>query len=245
MTKLLIGNWKMNPTDPEKAENIFSTVKKAPGSAKVEVVITPPAIYIPLLKDRGLSLGVQNIYFKNKGSFTGEVSAEMAKNSGCKYALIGHSERRNIFDETDEQVKKKTEAALEADLVPIICVGETKKQKNSGQTGAVIKSQIKEALAELNEESIENLVVGYEPVWAIGSGDPCDPETAFKMRLLIKKTLSRIFSRSFAEKTSIVYGGSVNLGNCSDYTKQAKFDGLLVGGASLTPNKFGRMIKEI
>lgn len=243
--KLLIGNWKMNPTSPEEAEKIFSTVKKSPGSPDVEVVITPPSIYIPLFKDRGISLGVQNIYFEESGSFTGEISSEMARNSGCKYALVGHSERRSIFNENNTLVEKKTKAILDAGLIPIICVGETKEQKNSGKTGVTIKTQLKKALEELGKDFAGRLVVGYEPVWAIGSGNPCDTESAFKMRLLIKKTITEIFSRDFAEKTSIIYGGSVDLGNCSDYTKKAKFDGLLVGGASLTPNKFGKMIKEI
>ena len=245
MRKLLIGNWKMNPTKPEEAEKLFSTVKKSPGSPEVEIVLTPPSIYIPLFKDRGVSLGAQNIYFKSSGPFTGEISAEMAKNSGCKYVLIGHSERRNIFGETNEEVKKKTRKALDSGLVPIICVGESRKQKNEGETGKVIKRQLRGVLEELEEDEIESVIVGYEPVWAIGSGDPCDPETAFKMRLLIKKTIAQIFSREFAEETPIVYGGSVNLGNCSDYTKEAKFNGLLVGGASLTPNKFGKMIRQI
>ncbi len=233
----------MNPNDPEEAEKIFSTVKKSPGASDVKVVITPPAVYIPLFKDRGLTIGAQNIYFKEKGSFTGEISAKMVKSSGCKYVIVGHSERRNIFNEADKEVNKKVKIALKNDLIPIICVGETKEEKNNGKTGRVIKRQIKKAVEGL--EDPEEVVIGYEPVWAIGSGRPCSPEVAFKMRLLIKKTIAQIFSRDFAEKTPIVYGGSVKLGNCSDYTKEAKFNGLLVGGASLTPNKFGKMIREI
>ena len=234
----------MNPSSPEEAEKIFTTVKKAPGSPTVEVVLTPPSIYIPLLKDRGMSLGVQNIHFEKEGSFTGEVSADMAKNSGCKYALVGHSERRNIFNEKDEEINKKIRKAIESGLIPIVCIGENKEEKNEGRTGKVIKEQLTKALEGL-EEDIDDIIIGYEPVWAIGSGNPCDPETAFKMRLLIKKIIAQIFSRDFAEETPIVYGGSVKLGNCSDYTQKAKFNGLLVGGASLTPNKFGKMIREI
>ncbi len=224
--KLLIGNWKMNPTDPEEAEKIFSTVKKSPGDPDVEVVITPPSIYIPLFKDRGISVGAQNIYFKDKGSFTGEISAKMIKNSGCKYVIVGHSERRNIFNETDEEVNRKVKTILKNDLIPIICVGESREEKNNGQTGKVIRNQLKKALSDI--DSPKGLVIGYEPVWAIGSGKPCKPETALKMRLLIKKTVAHLFSRDVAEETLIVYGGSVNLGNCSNYTKEAKFDGFLV-----------------
>ncbi|MGM0439221.1 MAG: triose-phosphate isomerase [Patescibacteria group bacterium] len=243
MRKLLIGNWKMNPPTPKEAEELFSTVKKSPGSPDVEVVITPPSIYIPLFKDRGISLGSQNIHYEEKGAFTGEISAKMAESSGCKYAIIGHSERRNIFKETNEDINKKVKSALDNNLVPIICVGENKEEKNNGETGKVIKKQMQEALKEVEEP--ERLIIGYEPIWAIGSGSACKPEIAFKMRLLIKKTIAQMYSRDFAEKVMIVYGGSVNLGNCSQYTKEAQFDGLLVGGASLTPNKFSKMIREI
>lgn len=235
----------MNPSGPTEAEKIFSTVKKAPGSADVEVVLTPPAIYIPLFKERGLSLGVQNIYFKEDGAFTGEISAKMAKNSGCKYTLVGHSERRSLFNEGDEEIEKKVRSALDNEITPIICIGETSAQKNKELTGKVIKRQLRAALKAVKKEDIGNVVIAYEPIWAIGSKNPCNPEVAFKMRLLIKKRVAQKLSRDFAENTPVVYGGSVNLGNCQDYTRKAKFNGLLVGGASLKPNKFGRMIKEI
>lgn len=243
MKKLLIGNWKMNPESPTEAEEIFSRIKKSPGSSNVETVIIPPAIYIPLFKDRGINLGAQNIYYKEKGSFTGEISPPMAKTSGCKYTLVGHSERREIFEEDDDLINKKTKAALESNLIPIICIGETKEEKNKGKTTKVIKSQLKKALEKISEK--DEFVIGYEPVWAIGSGKACKPETAFRMRLLIKKTIAQIISREKAEETLVVYGGSANLGNCQDYTKQAKFDGLLVGGASLRPNEFSKMIRQI
>jgi len=233
----------MNPSSGAEAEKIFSTVKKSPGSAKVEVVIIPPAIYIPLFKSRGVSLGCQNIHHRKKGAFTGEISAEMAKNSGCGYVLVGHSERRKIFKETDEDVSDKAKGAMRAGLVPIICIGETKVEKNKGKTSSVIKRQLKVALEDLDPKN--KLIVAYEPVWAIGSGNPCKPETAFKMRILIKKMISKIFEREIAEKTPILYGGSVNLGNCKNYIKEAKFDGLLVGGVSLKPKEFSKMIKEI
>jgi len=243
MKKLLIGNWKMNPDSPEEAEKIFSTVKKSPGSSEVEVVIMPPAIYIPLFKDRGISLGIQNIYYKKLGAFTGEISAEMAEKSGCRYALVGHSERRKIFNETDEEINKKTKKIFESGLTPVLCVGETKEEKNKEMTTKIIKKQLENAL--MNIDLKEDLVIGYEPVWAIGSGKPCKPETAFRMRLLIKKTISQLFSREVADKTKVVYGGSVNLGNCNKYIEEAKFNGLLVGGASLKPNEFSKMTREI
>lgn len=240
MKKLLIGNWKMNPENPKLAEDLFSAIKKAPGSTEVEVVILPPAIYIPLLKNRGITIGAQNAYFEKEGAFTGEISMQMVKNMGCKYVLIGHSERRNIFNERDEDMQKKVTAACHVGLIPIFCVGETKRQKNSGNTGKTIKDQ----LNLLRELEIKDLVIGYEPVWAIGSGDPCDAENAFKMKLLIKKMIAEIFDRDMAERTPIIYGGSVNLGNCQKYIQESKFNGLLVGGASLR-KEFGKMISEI
>ncbi len=242
MKKLLIGNWKMNPDSPDRAEEIFSAVKKSPGSTDVEVVIIAPDIYIPLFKNRGISLGSQNIHHEEKGAFTGETSAKMVKNSGCKYVLVGHSERRRLFNEKDEEVKKKIIVALENDLIPILCVGETKVEKNKRLTSKVIKGQLEEALTGID---FDRLVVGYEPVWAIGSGEACNPETAFKMRLLIKKTLTQLTDRQTAEEIPIVYGGSVNLGNCKRYVNEAKFNGLLVGGASLRAKEFSRMAIEI
>ncbi len=243
MKKLLIANWKMNPETPEKAESIFSTIKKSPGSPKVEVVIIPPAIYIPLFKERGISIGAQNIYFEKKGAFTGEISPMMVKNSGCKYVLVGHSERRNIFGEEGEEVNKKMKVAIKNELVPILCVGENKVEKNNGETGKVIREQIKEALQGVNEG--KDMIIAYEPIWAIGTGNSCKPETAFKMRLLIKKTICQLFDRSYADKTPVIYGGSANLGNCKKYTEEANFSGLLVGGASLKPSQFAKMIREI
>jgi triosephosphate isomerase len=243
MKKIIIGNWKMNPNSPEAAENIFSSVKKSPASTDVETVIVPPAIYIPLFKDRGISLGIQNIHYKEKGSFTGEISAEMAKMSGCKYVLVGHSERREFFSESDELINKKIKIALQMGLIPVLCIGETKRERNDGETSKVIKSQLKKALDGVNNDS--QIIIGYEPIWAIGSGKACKPDTALRMRLLIKKTISQIFSRKVADNTLIVYGGSANLGNCQDYTQEAKFNGLLVGGASLRPNEFSKMIRQI
>ncbi len=240
MKKILIGNWKMNPGSPKSAESIFSEIKKSPGSTDVEVVILPPSIYIPLIKNRGVSIGAQDAYFEKEGAFTGEISMEMVKNMGCRYILIGHSERRLLFKESDKEIRKKIIAACVAGLVPIFCVGENNEQKNDGETGRVIREQ----LSVLEGLQVEEMIVGYEPVWAIGSGSPCDPEAAFRMRLLIKKIITQIFDRKVAENTKIVYGGSVDLGNCKKYIEEAKFNGLLVGGASLK-KEFGKMISEI
>ncbi len=233
----------MNPETPEKAEDIFSWIKKSSDSPEVEKIIFPPAIYIPLFKDRGINLGVQNIHTKEKGAFTGEISAKMAVSSGCKYVLVGHSERRKLFGEKNKVIREKIKIAFQEGLTPILCIGETEEEKNEGLTGKVIKTQLKECLKGIGLD--KKIIIGYEPVWAIGSGNSCDPEDAFKMKLLIKKTICHLFNREIADRTAIVYGGSVNLGNCKKYIEEAKFDGLLVGGASLRPQEFSKMIREM
>lgn len=242
MKKIILGNWKMNPENSQKAEELFSEVKKSCSGLEVEVSVIPPTIYIPLLKDRGISLGVQNIYYQKEGAFTGEISAQMIKNSGCKYCLVGHSERRNIFGEDNSLVNKKIKSLLEVKIIPILCIGETEDEKNNGQTTKVVKNQLEECLKDREPKEI---IIAYEPVWAIGSGNPCNPETAFKMRLLIKKTISEIYDRDFADRTPIIYGGSVKLENAKSYIEESKFNGLLVGGASLNPREFSKIVSEI
>ncbi len=244
MKKIIVGNWKMNPTSPDEVERIFSKIKKYSSKPGVEVVITPPSIFVPLLRDRGIQIGVQNAHHKKRGSFTGEISPEMAAESGCKYIIVGHSERRRVFGESNQVVNKKLKKIFETELKAILCVGESKKEKKDGMTAETIKRQLEAALSDLKFKN-EKLIIGYEPVWAIGSGNPCDSETAFKMRLLIKKIISRLFSRDVAEEVRIVYGGSVDSNNCMRYVEDAKFDGLLVGGASLKPEEFSGIIKKI
>ncbi len=232
----------MNPKNSQKAEELFSELKKNSSVSDVEVAIFPPAIYIPLFKDRGISLGAQNLYYEKEGAFTGEISADMVKNGGCKYGLVGHSERRALFGEDNQSVNKKIKSLLEVNLIPVLCVGETEAEKNDGETTRIIKKQLEECLKGLD---LKEIIIAYEPVWAIGSGNPCNPETAFKMRLLIKKTISEIFDRDLADKTLIIYGGSVNYVNFKKYIDEAKFNGLLVGGASLKLREFSKMISEI
>lgn len=238
MKPIIIANWKMNPENLEEAENIFELIKKEiKDIKKAEVIICPPFVYLsPVASDIGeLSLGAQNIFFEEKGAYTGEISPKMVKDLGCKYAIIGHSERRKYFNETDEIVNKKIKAALEADLIPIFCVGETEEERKSDKTEEVVKRQIERGLEGI--QVLRGLIIAYEPIWAIGTGNPCSVEEAKKMGLFI---------RNFSpEGIPVLYGGSVNSSNSAGYVKEAKMNGLLVGGASLIPDEFIEIVKSI
>lgn len=253
MKKIIIANWKMNPNSLKEAKDIFEGIKSgvpafAKGSSEaMEVVVCPPFLYLKDLwdvrhptgmSDILVSLGAQNLFYEEKGAYTGEISASMLKDLGCEYVIIGHSERRKYFDETDETVNKKIKSAIKAGLKPIFCVGETEEQRNSGKAEEVVERQIKIGLAGIEnwKLKIENLIVAYEPVWAIGTGNACGVEDAKKMREFIEKKI---------KNTSIVYGGSVNSQNASDYVKKAGYNGFLVGGASLKPDEFIKIINLI
>lgn len=222
MKKIIIANWKMNPDSQEEAMDILNSIKKE------DAIICPPFVYISLLKD--FVLGGQDLFWEEKGAFTGEVSASMLKNLGCKYVIVGHSERRKYFNETDESVNKKLMSAVSAGLIPIFCVGETEDERNDGKAESVVEGQVKKGLEGVSGE----LIIAYEPVWAIGTGNACSPDDAKKMLELIKKI----------KDVPVVYGGSVNGENAGSYVKEAGYDGLLVGGASLKPEEFNRIIKE-
>lgn len=238
MKPLLVGNWKCNPKTLKGAKLLFNSIKRGLKKIrKVEVVICPPFVYLPSL-GRGLAFGSQDCFWEEKGPYTGEVSPTMLKGLGLKYVILGHSERRRYFGETDEIVNKKIKAAILAKLNPIFCIGETKKEREKGQTEKILKSQIKNGLRKIFRKKVKSLAVAYEPVWAIGTGKPCDIEEAQKMGLLIRKIIAKKYSLSLAKNLRILYGGSVNSKNARDYIKEANFQGLLVGGASLDPKEF-------
>jgi triosephosphate isomerase len=244
MKIFLIGNWKMNPETLAKAKKLFDGIekefKKIPEIfKKEEIVLCPPFLYLSEIKNLILksqlkiSLGAQNCFFEEKGAFTGEISPKMLKSLGVKYVILGHSERRRNLKESDEMINKKVLAVLKEKLIPILCVGETEKENKFGKTFFVLKNQLKEGLK--NVPQIKNIILAYEPVWAIGTKNPCDPEAA-------KKVL--VFLRKFLKEIPILYGGSVNSKNAKDYIK-AGFNGLLVGGASLNAKEFVKIAKEI
>ena len=235
MKPIIVANWKMNPETSEKAEGLFDSVKRGAKEIRnAEIIICPPVAYLSILdfKNSELKSGAQNCLYEEKGAFTGEVSAFMLKSMGCQYVILGHSERRKYFGETDEIINKKLKVALKAGLKPIFCVGESQEQKENNKTEAVLKSQIGKGLEGI--EKTENLILAYEPVWAIGTGKACSIEDAKSIRLFLEG----------AQNLPILYGGSVNSANAKDYIFKAGMSGLLVGGASLDAEEFIKIIKE-
>ena len=248
MKVLIVGNWKCNPTSQKKAEHLFNLLKKSlKNIKKTEVVICPPFPYLPIIAKNSsiIKLGAQNCFFAREGPFTGEISPLMLKNLGVKYVILGHSERRKILRETDEMINKKLLAVLEERLSPILCVGETKEERKKGETFKVLEKQIKNSFKKISKSKIQTskLSIAYEPVWAIGTGNPCLPDEALTVVLFIRKILSKIFSKKIANQIRILYGGSVNSKNARDYLGEGQINGLLVGGASLDPKEFTKIAK--
>jgi triosephosphate isomerase len=240
----IIANWKMNPQTTKEAESLFSSAEKELKNIKnAEAVICPPSVFLSSgKKEKNVKLGAQDCFYEEKGAYTGEVSVGMVKDFGCEYVIVGHSERRKYFNETDETVNKKIKAVLSSGLIPVFCIGETEEQRKNNETEEVIKRQIEKGLSEISRIEFQslNLVVAYEPVWAIGTGNPCSAEEARKMCLFIKK----ILSSKISGQIPILYGGSVNSGNSASYIKEAGMDGLLVGGASLDAEEFVKIVKN-
>jgi triosephosphate isomerase (TIM) len=232
MKNLIVANWKMNPYSQKEANDIFEGIKTGINGLKSEVVVCPPFVYLAELK--GLLLSAQNIYFEDKGAFTGEISGIMLKNLGVEYVIIGHSERRKYFDETDESVNKKIKKALETGLKVIFCIGETEEERNASKKNEVLERQIIKGLEGV--EDLENINIAYEPVWAIGTGNNCG----------VAETKESVeFIRKFVPQTMrILYGGSVKSDNSGLYIKEAGANGLLVGGASLDAEEFVKIVKS-
>jgi len=240
------GNWKMNKTTTEATALVRDLLPDLHYITSVEIVLCPPFTCLhsvaELLKDTGIGLGVQNLHWEASGAFTGEISPCMAAEL-CQYAIIGHSERRTYFGETDETVNKKLLAALLAGLTPIVCVGETLAENEGGQTADVVRRQVKLGLAGLKAEQMRDVVIAYEPVWAIGTGRAATPEGANAVhRDVIRVVLSELFDRNTAEDVRILYGGSVTGENAGELFAQSDIDGGLVGGASLKPD-FIKIVK--
>jgi len=240
MKPLIVANWKMNPTTLEGAKLLFEAVKKeVKNIKKVEIVICPPFTFLSNIQYpiSNIKLGAQDCFWEEKGAFTGEISPLMLKNLGCEYIIIGHSERRKL-GETDEMINKKIKAVITAKLKPILCIGETEKERKLGKTFQMLKDQLKDDLKNLTSKTynLKPLVIVYEPVWAIGTGNPCSSKEAKKVFLFLQK---------FFGKVPVLYGGSVNSENAASYIHEANFQGLLVGGASLNPKEFIKIIKSV
>lgn len=238
MKNLIVANWKMNPASQEEAKELFNEVKKGVKDIKAEVVVCPPFVYVSQLE--GITLGAQDVFHKEKGAFTGEVSPHMLKDLGVEYVIIGHSERRKYFSENDELINKKMAAVLEAGLKPIFCVGEAEGEDKS----TVLEKQITQGLKGLAAGEFNHITVAYEPVWAIGTGKNCSPDETMQALLLIRKIVTNLYSRETAEKIRIIYGGSVKAENASVYVQEAGAQGLLVGGASLVASEFVEIVKS-
>ncbi|MCJ1341942.1 triosephosphate isomerase [Peltigera leucophlebia] len=229
------GNFKMNGTIKSTTE-IIQSLNDASLDLKTEVVIAPPSIFLLLAREhlrKGIEVAAQNVFDKSNGAFTGEISAEQLKDSGISWTLAGHSERRVILREDDSFVASKTKTALEAGLKVILCVGETLEQRESNRTIEVVESQLNAVSERTNDWT--NIVIAYEPVWAIGTGKVASTEQAQEVHAFIRKWLSSTISKEASADTRIIYGGSVNDKNCKDLAKQEDIDGFLVGGASLKP----------
>ncbi len=250
MKNLIVANWKCNPMTLKEAKQLFSSVKKGVRNIKkTEAVICPPFVFVgeASRSSANFKIGAQSCFWEQGGAYTGEVSVDMLKDIGCEYVIVGHSERRRFFGETNEVVNKKIKATMDAKLTAILCVGETQEQRNNGETEKILKEQITEAVKNISGSKFisSEISIAYEPVWAIGTGNPCDYEEAQKMGLLMRKIISEIYNRSISQKFRLIYGGSVKSENASGYIKEAGVNGLLVGGASLDAKEFLAIIKSV
>jgi triosephosphate isomerase (TIM) len=238
---LIAGNWKMN-LDRAGAVALAATIaKKAPSLPQVDLAVFPPYVYLDAVRQAvgdALPYGAQDLYFEPNGAFTGEVSAAMLADLGCRYVILGHSERRHILGETDQQVNKKTHAALAANLLPIVCVGELLAEREAGATSAVIRSQFEGSLGNLSPQHIQQVVIAYEPVWAIGTGKVATPQQAEEVHMDLRRILADRYNTQTAETVRILYGGSVKASNAAELLAQENVDGALVGGASLKADEF-------
>ena len=246
-TPFVAGNWKMNKTAAEARELVSVMGKELNAIENVEIVLCPPFISIlavgNLLGGTHIGLGAQNLHWEEKGAFTGEVSPAMVKEF-CEYVILGHSERRSYFGETDITVNKKVHAAIKAGLTPIVCVGETLEENKAGKTAEVVMTQTKEGLKGLDAESAAKVVVAYEPVWAIGTGLAATADDAQNVhKNIVRKALAEQFGEVIAQKIRILYGGSVNAANAADYFTREDIDGALVGGASLKTEDFAAIAR--
>ena len=242
---LIAGNWKMHNNCAQSVELVSQLIKSVPAS-EVDIVVAPPYTALSsvaaVLKDSPIALAAQNIFWEESGALTGEISPAMLKDVGCTHVIIGHSERRQFFNETNDTVNKRLKASLKASLIPIVCIGETLSEREGEKTLAVIEQQITEGLLNVSPDEVEPVIIAYEPVWAIGTGKTATPEQAQEVHHFIRELVARIFSGPIAEKMRILNGGSVKPDNVDSLMAQTDIDGALVGGASLKADSFIRII---
>lgn len=248
--KIIAGNWKMNLTHSE-AEQLATAIRDNTDKkifAKTDVVLCPTYISLEtvarIISGSGIGLGAQNLHYENDGAFTGEVSASILKALGCEYVILGHSERRKHFHETNSIINQKIKKALEFGLKPILCVGETFEEREDEIYEGVVEEQVTDSLEDITEEQLKNVLIAYEPVWAIGTGLNATPKQASAMHSFIRDVIGKIYGKSASDEIKILYGGSVNAKNSRDILSAGGVDGALVGGASLKADEFHEILKS-
>ena len=243
--KIIAGNWKMNKT-PSEAVVLAKEIAEKANGAECDVVVCPTAVCLSkvteVLNGSNVGVGAQNVHFKESGAFTGELAANMLTDIGVKYVIIGHSERRQYFGETDETVNLRTKAAIDGGLTPIVCVGESLEEREQGVTADVVRKQTKIALLGVSESDAKNVVIAYEPIWAIGTGKTATAEQADEVCGIIRETIKGLYGESVSEAIRIQYGGSMNAKNAAELLSKPNIDGGLIGGASLKAEDFSVII---
>jgi len=248
--KIIAGNWKMF-NDINGTVKLISDIKNGLNgeNSKALIIICPPFTNLEtastLIKGSAIKLGAQNMYYEENGAFTGEISPSMLKSVGVEYVILGHSERRTIFGETDQLINRKIKAAIKNGLKPIFCIGESLTERENGITFKVIETQIKNGLEGLNEQELVNLIVAYEPIWAIGTGKTATPEQAQEVHKFIRELIAKVISAAFANEIVIQYGGSVKPENAKELLSQPDIDGALVGGACLKSDSFLKIVEAV
>lgn len=244
---LIAGNWKMYKTPSQSVEFVKLLIENIKEYEDREILICPPFTSLfpvgQIIRNTSISLGAQNVYFEEEGAFTGEISPIMLKDIGVEFVICGHSERRNIFGETDEMINRKIKKVAETEMKPILCIGEKIEERETGKTFEVINYQLEKDLE--NFEKIENLIIAYEPIWAIGTGKTATPQQAEEVHVYIREFLSKKYNKEIAENLRILYGGSVKPENIDTLMKEKNINGVLVGGASLKVEAFKRIIDYI
>jgi triosephosphate isomerase len=244
---LIAGNWKMYKTPLEAAETARQLIDRVAQVTDVDILIAPPFTALEsvskVVQNSPVALGAQNLFWESQGAYTGEISAPMLKSVGCQYCIIGHSERRQYFGETDETVNKKIHAAIQVGLKPVFCVGETEKERESAQTLSVLDKQVKKGLEDLILDQLDTLIIAYEPVWAIGTGKTATEDQAQEVHQFIRTLIAKSFGNDLSKSIRILYGGSVKPDNIAGLMAMPDIDGALVGGASLEAESFSNIVQ--
>lgn len=250
MRKIIVaGNWKMYKDRDEARTLAQELVTQLSGLKRTEIILCPPFTALfdirEILNGTPIGLGAQNMYYAPEGAFTGEISGKMLRSVGCQYVILGHSERRHIFGETDEMVQRKVGAAIQIGLKPIICIGETLAQRQADQTLQVVEQQLRTALQNVTVEQIKSCIIAYEPVWAIGTGVNATPHQAAEVHALIRQLLGQLYNTQIAAEVTLQYGGSVKPENAAELIQESDIDGFLVGGASLKAGDFAQIARTV